>query len=90
MVHLPMPAPGCCWPMSHIHPPPLPSPPLPAAGSASEEQLLCGEDRARFCALACMRPMLPRGRFDALVADFAAVARGEATPDVLLAYELPA
>ncbi len=51
--------------------------------------MLQPEDRQRFCALALMRPMLPRGRFDALVADFAAVARGEATADVLLAYELP-
>jgi len=31
---------------------------------------------------------LPRRRFDALVADFAAIARGESTSDVLLGYEM--
>ena len=61
----------------------------PCAAARAEDLLLQPEDRQRFCNLALMRPMLARGRFDALVADFAAVARGEATPDVLLAYELP-
>ncbi len=31
---------------------------------------------------------LPRGRLDALAADFFAMARGEAAEDVLLAYEI--
>jgi hypothetical protein len=50
-------------------------------------QLAAG-DAQRFAALLLAWPALPRGRFDALVADFSAVARGEAAADALLAYEL--
>ena len=39
-------------------------------------------------ALLLRQPMLPRGRFDALVADLCGIARGEASADALLAYEL--
>lgn len=33
-------------------------------------------------------PQLPVPRFAALVADFASIARGEATSDILLGYDL--
>eukprot|EP00798_Chlamydomonas_sp_ICE-L_P007351 gene7351-474_t len=50
--------------------------------------LLQPEDRQRLCALVLKRPMFPRGRFDALLSDVASIARGEATGDVLLAFEM--
>lgn len=50
--------------------------------------LLKPTDCATFAKLALKQPPLPRGRFDALVMDFAAIPRGEATSDALLAYEL--
>ena len=43
----------------------------------------------RFLALAVGRqPALPRGRFEALVADMAAIGRGEESGDALLGYEM--
>lgn len=50
--------------------------------------LLAPEDCIKFRSLALRHPRLMRGRFDALVMDFGALARGEATRDVLLSYEL--
>jgi hypothetical protein len=50
--------------------------------------LLRSADCELFAKLALRQPALPRGRFDALLMDFAAVARGEGTSDALLAYEL--
>lgn len=50
--------------------------------------LLRTADCELFAKLALRQPALPRGRFDALLMDFAAVARGEGTSDALLAYEL--
>jgi hypothetical protein len=46
-------------------------------------------DAEAFARLLLQEPMLPRGRFDALVCDFAGIPRGEATSDVLMAYDLP-
>lgn len=47
------------------------------------------EDVQRFMALAAGRtPPLPRGRFDALVTDFAGISRAEASRDTLVAYEM--
>lgn len=46
------------------------------------------EDLSRAGALLVRQPPLPRGRFDAFVGDLSGVLRGEATPDVLLAYEM--
>ncbi|GBF98210.1 hypothetical protein Rsub_10710 [Raphidocelis subcapitata] len=62
----------------------LQSPGLPGAAAG----LLAEPDAAAFAKAALRRPPLPRGRFDALVADFAAIPRGEGTGDALLAYEL--
>lgn len=62
----------------------LQAPGLPGA----EAGLLQEADAAAFAKAALRRPPLPRGRFDALVMDFAAIPRGEGTGDVLLAYEL--
>jgi len=59
----------------------------PALPGLATGQLAAG-DAQRFAALLLAWPALPRGRFDALVADFSAVARGEAAADALLAYEL--
>jgi hypothetical protein len=53
-----------------------------------EAGLLLEGDAAAFAKAALRRPSLPRGRFDALVMDFAAIPRGEGTGDALLAYEL--
>jgi hypothetical protein len=53
-----------------------------------EAGLLQEGDAATFAKAALRRPPLPRGRFDALVMDFAAIPRGEGTGDALLAYEL--
>lgn len=50
--------------------------------------LLKTADCELFAKLSLRQPALPRGRFDALLIDFAAVARGEGTSDALLAYEL--
>jgi hypothetical protein len=50
--------------------------------------VLSPEDLERVAALLVRRPPLPRGRFDALVADLSAVLRGEAGVDVILAYEM--
>lgn len=50
--------------------------------------LLKPADCEAFAKLALRRPPLPRGRFDALLMDFAAIPRGECTSDALLAYEL--
>ncbi|KAA6422701.1 MAG: hypothetical protein FRX49_07236 [Trebouxia sp. A1-2] len=41
-----------------------------------------------FCRLAMQTPPLSPNRFSALVQDFGILARGDETPDVLLAYEL--
>jgi len=62
----------------------LQSPGLPGV----EAGLLQDGDTAAFAKAALRRPPLPRGRFDALVMDFAAIPRGEGTGDALLAYEL--
>lgn len=53
-----------------------------------EAGLLQEGDAAAFAKVALRRPPLARGRFDALVMDFAAIPRGEGTGDALLAYEL--
>jgi len=50
--------------------------------------LLKSSDCEAFARLLLREPPLPRGRFDALVCDFAAIPRGEGTSDALLAYEL--
>eukprot|EP00879_Flechtneria_rotunda_P013989 GHRR01014615.1.p1 GENE.GHRR01014615.1~~GHRR01014615.1.p1 ORF type:complete len:901 (+),score=383.80 GHRR01014615.1:2232-4934(+) len=50
--------------------------------------LLKPSDCETFAKLALRQPPLPRGRFDAMLMDFAAIARGEGTSDALLAYEL--
>lgn len=50
--------------------------------------LLKPSDCEAFAKLAVKQPALPRGRFDALLMDFAAIPRGEGTSDALLAYEL--
>ncbi len=50
--------------------------------------LLKAEDCEAFARLALRQPPLPRGRFDALVSDFGAIARGEGLSDALLAHEL--
>jgi Importin 13 repeat len=62
----------------------LSSPDLPGLAAG----LLRPADAETFARLALRRPLLPRGRFDALVMDFAALPRGEGTADALLAYEL--
>ena len=41
-----------------------------------------------FLDLMLKRPPLARGRFDALVSDFAGICRGESTQDVLIAYAI--
>lgn len=46
------------------------------------------EGGRRLLAAALRSPRLPRGRFDALVSDAAAIARGEESTDSLLAYEM--
>ena len=43
---------------------------------------------ALFARLALQKPTLPAPRFSALIDDFGLLARGAATSDVLLAYEL--
>lgn len=58
---------------------------LPAGMSAG---LLKPADCEAFAKLALRQPPLSRGRFDALLMDFAAIPRGEGTSDALLAYEL--
>jgi hypothetical protein len=50
--------------------------------------LLKASDCEAFAKLALRQPPLSRGRFDALLMDFAAIPRGEGTSDALLAYEL--
>lgn len=50
--------------------------------------LLKSSDCEAFAKLALKQPPLTRGRFDALLMDFAAIPRGEGTSDALLAYEL--
>jgi hypothetical protein len=50
--------------------------------------LLKPSDCEAFAKLALKQPPLARGRFDALLMDFAAIPRGEGTSDALLAYEL--
>lgn len=50
--------------------------------------LLKTSDCEAFAKLALKQPPLTRGRFDALLMDFAAIPRGEGTSDALLAYEL--
>eukprot|EP00878_Enallax_costatus_P013608 GHUV01014229.1.p1 GENE.GHUV01014229.1~~GHUV01014229.1.p1 ORF type:complete len:355 (+),score=108.44 GHUV01014229.1:292-1356(+) len=50
--------------------------------------LLKTSDCEAFAKVALRQPPLSRGRFDALVMDFAAIPRGEGTSDSLLAYEL--
>ncbi|KAF8069517.1 IPO13 [Scenedesmus sp. PABB004] len=50
--------------------------------------LLKPGDCEAFAKCALRSPPLPRGRFDALVMDWGAIARGEGTSDALLAYEL--
>ncbi|GAX80410.1 hypothetical protein CEUSTIGMA_g7849.t1 [Chlamydomonas eustigma] len=55
----------------------------------SGQDRLGSEGRVRFMKLAVSRsPPLPRGRFEAMVCDVAAIARGEETNDALLGYEL--
>ena len=50
---------------------------------------LDGDSCQLFCRLAMQStPPLTSQRFSALVQDFGNLARGEGTPDVLLAYEL--
>lgn len=51
-------------------------------------RVMSEEEVGRFCALLLRRPPLPRARFDALVADLSGVLRGEASADVVLAYEM--
>mmetsp|Transcript_17088 Transcript_17088/g.51068 ORF Transcript_17088/g.51068 Transcript_17088/m.51068 type:complete len:994 (+) Transcript_17088:167-3148(+) len=46
------------------------------------------DDCSRFYSIATRTPPLPPMRFSALVIDFANIARGEATGDMLLSYEL--
>ncbi|CAI5495847.1 unnamed protein product, partial [Closterium sp. Naga37s-1] len=41
-----------------------------------------------FCELVLRQPPLPRQRFEALVADFAALCRSEGTADALLGYQM--
>jgi hypothetical protein len=53
-----------------------------------EASLLKPEDCRAFGAVALQERVLLRGRFDALVADFASIARGEGTADALLAYQM--
>jgi hypothetical protein len=53
-----------------------------------EASLLKPEDCQAFVAIALQEQVLLRGRFDALVADFANIARGEGTSDALLAYQM--
>ena len=53
-----------------------------------EEGRLELEDANTFARLATRSPPMAAARFAALVADFGGIARGEATPDVLLAYEM--
>ncbi len=62
----------------------LQAPGLPGVAAG----LLQEADAAAFAKAALRRPPLARGRFDALVMDFAAIPRGEGTGDALLAYEL--
>ncbi|WIA10180.1 hypothetical protein OEZ85_010384 [Tetradesmus obliquus] len=50
--------------------------------------LLKPADCEAFAKLALRQPPLSRGRFDALLMDFAAIPRGEGSSDALLAYEL--
>lgn len=42
----------------------------------------------RFLSAALRQPLLPRGRFDALVTDMAGIARSEESADALLGYEM--
>ncbi|KAF6265368.1 hypothetical protein COO60DRAFT_1689898 [Scenedesmus sp. NREL 46B-D3] len=56
--------------------------------AALQTQELPGSDCKAFAKLALRQPPLSRGRFDALLIDFAAISRGEGTSDALLAYEL--
>ena len=56
----------------------------PGGGGAALQEA----DAAAFARAALRQPPLPRGRFDALVMDFAAIPRGEGTGDALLAYEM--
>lgn len=49
---------------------------------------LATEDCSQFYKIAAKRPPLPMPRFNAAALDFANIARGEDTGDVLLAYEL--
>lgn len=50
--------------------------------------LLKASDCETFAKIALSQPPLSRGRFDALVMDFAAIPRGEGANDALLAYQL--
>ena len=49
---------------------------------------IAAEECSQFYNIAAKRPPLPAARFNAAALDFANVARGEDTGDVLLAYEL--
>ncbi len=49
---------------------------------------LSAEDCSRFYSIAARRPPLSLNRFAAAATDFANIARGEATGEELLAYEM--
>jgi hypothetical protein len=49
---------------------------------------LTEDESSRFYQLASQQPAMKLMRFVALVNDFANIARGEATSDMLLAYEM--
>ncbi|KAI8465208.1 MAG: armadillo-type protein [Monoraphidium minutum] len=71
--------PGAAWLLAALQAPGLPG---------ADAGLLQPADVEAFAKAALRRPSLPRGRFDALVMDFAAVPRGEGTGDALMAYEM--
>ena len=56
--------------------------------SGVAEGRLTAEDRHAFLHLVLKANPLPPPRFAALVTDFASIARGEASSDVLLGYQL--
>lgn len=58
------------------------------AGAGVAEGRLRKEDCENFLQNALKTPLLPGFRFAALLTDFASIARGEGTSDLLLGYKL--
>jgi hypothetical protein len=59
-----------------------------AAEGPSVVPAVSPETAQRFLSVALRQPLLPRGRFDALVTDMAGIARSEESADALLGYEM--